>query len=195
MHIRKRKTSRVMARPAAPQKKVYFKKGIYFTISVYKWKCSIFIINDNKKLTDYHVRRNHCSLEHNLPDSPFASPKAAGDATTPFSESPENSNTISSNNNMITGPSLFPTSSSLDIAPFKSCYFQVPRYHVHSHFCLCLNYRCLLLVKSINYNSCGVDLGLPPVTRPSECSTRSPVGLPNHRLMKGKLVNSLSILS
>lgn len=75
------------------------------------------------------------SLEHNLPDSPFASPKAAGDYTTAFSDTagevagkmnaavlPE-----SANNNLISS-SLLPATSTLDMAPFKSCYFQVPRY-------------------------------------------------------------------
>lgn len=75
------------------------------------------------------------SLEHNLPDSPFASPKAAGDFNTAFSndtlEEAEKGSVVSApptNNNMITGPSLFPASSPLDMAPFKSCYFQVPRF-------------------------------------------------------------------
>ncbi|CAI9764997.1 unnamed protein product [Fraxinus pennsylvanica] len=71
------------------------------------------------------------SLEHNLPDSPFASPKAAGDYTTAFSKETGKSDKISvsspANNNLIS-PSLFPASSSLDMAPFKSCYFQVPRF-------------------------------------------------------------------
>ncbi|KAH6765863.1 hypothetical protein C2S52_016846 [Perilla frutescens var. hirtella] len=77
------------------------------------------------------------SLGHNLPDSPFASPKAAGDFTTAFSnnmlDGEKGSSTVvvsapSTSNNLITGPSLFPASSSLDMAPFKSCYFQVPRF-------------------------------------------------------------------
>lgn len=77
------------------------------------------------------------SPEHNLPDSPFASPKAAGDFTTAFStdttsevveKGSVNVTAPSTNNHLITGPSLFPASSSLDMAPFKSCYFQVPRF-------------------------------------------------------------------
>ncbi|KAK4488601.1 hypothetical protein RD792_004367, partial [Penstemon davidsonii] len=71
--------------------------------------------------------------EHNLPDSPFASPKASSDYTTPFSNEAEKGNIVISpsnttNNNLITGSPLFPATSSLDMAPFKSCYFQVPRF-------------------------------------------------------------------
>ncbi|XP_057790019.1 zinc finger CCCH domain-containing protein 53 [Salvia miltiorrhiza] len=72
------------------------------------------------------------SLEHNLPDSPFASPKAGVDLATTFSNEMEKGSAVvsmpSTNNNLITGPSLFPASASLDMAPFKSCYFQVPRF-------------------------------------------------------------------
>ncbi|XP_047981275.1 zinc finger CCCH domain-containing protein 53-like [Salvia hispanica] len=71
------------------------------------------------------------SLEHNLPESPFASPKAGGDLATAFSNhkmEAEKVSATSTNNDLITSPSLFPTSASLDIAPFKSCYFQVPRF-------------------------------------------------------------------
>ncbi|CAA2935721.1 zinc finger CCCH domain-containing 53-like isoform X1 [Olea europaea subsp. europaea] len=71
------------------------------------------------------------SLEHNLPDSPFASPKAAGDSTTAFSRETGEFDKISvsslANNNSISS-SFFPASSSVDVAPFKSCYFQVPRF-------------------------------------------------------------------
>lgn len=75
------------------------------------------------------------SLEHNLPDSPFASPtKAAGDYVSTFSnpsgEAEKNAATISASssaNNLITS-SLLPATSTLDMASFKSCYFQMPRF-------------------------------------------------------------------
>ncbi|KAK9283278.1 hypothetical protein L1049_011514 [Liquidambar formosana] len=76
------------------------------------------------------------SLEHNLPDSPFASPtKADGDYMSAFSnvacEADKNSNALASaasaaNNNLITS-SILPATSTLDMASFKSCYFQMPR--------------------------------------------------------------------
>lgn len=77
------------------------------------------------------------SSEHNLPDSPFASPKASGDYFTAFpndSFDTENNNVGSqpsntSTNNLITGSSLFNGTPSIDMAPFKSCYFQAPRYY------------------------------------------------------------------
>lgn len=98
------------------------------------------------------LHRFERSLEHNLPDSPFASPKAVGDYITAFcndSLEAEKGNVVSApptNNNLITGPSLFPATSSLDMAPFKSCYFQVPRY-VHRRLCL---KHYLFLITSIN---------------------------------------------
>ncbi|XP_077235921.1 zinc finger CCCH domain-containing protein 53-like isoform X3 [Tasmannia lanceolata] len=64
------------------------------------------------------------SLEHNLPDSPFASPtKSIGDS---FSEAVESSSSTSSNN--LIGSSLFPATSTLDMASFKSCFYQMPRF-------------------------------------------------------------------
>ncbi|XP_057495884.1 zinc finger CCCH domain-containing protein 46-like [Actinidia eriantha] len=73
------------------------------------------------------------SLEDNLPDSPFASPKAAKDCTTTFNTAGEAEEiavappTSAANNNLIT-PSLIPPTSSSDMASFKSCYFQGPRF-------------------------------------------------------------------
>ncbi|XP_058225868.1 zinc finger CCCH domain-containing protein 53 isoform X1 [Rhododendron vialii] len=72
-------------------------------------------------------------LEHNLPDSPFASPKATGDYSTAFSDTAAVEAAGKSivvplepaNNHLITS-SLLPATSTLDMAPFKSCYFQVP---------------------------------------------------------------------
>ncbi|XXG52374.1 hypothetical protein AAC387_Pa03g0730 [Persea americana] len=57
-------------------------------------------------------------LEHNLPDSPFASP-TKGDSLSIFSDT-------ASNNSLNT--SLFPANSTLDMASFKSCFFQMPRF-------------------------------------------------------------------
>ncbi|KAG5627589.1 hypothetical protein H5410_012807 [Solanum commersonii] len=76
------------------------------------------------------------SLEHNLPDSPFASPKAVGDFITTFSNEAAGdvdkgaglNASSSANNNMIPSSSLLPATSTLDMTPFKSCYFQVPRF-------------------------------------------------------------------
>ncbi|XP_041995824.1 zinc finger CCCH domain-containing protein 53-like [Salvia splendens] len=83
--------------------------------------------NNSPKQSEYLQE----SLEHNLPESPFASPKAGGDMATAFSNhkmEAEKVSAPSTNNDLITSPSLFPASASLDIAPFKSCYFQVPRF-------------------------------------------------------------------
>ncbi|XP_073149574.1 zinc finger CCCH domain-containing protein 53 [Henckelia pumila] len=75
------------------------------------------------------------SSDHNLPDSPFASSIAAGDCTMAFStggtqtadENGFKATPALKNDNMIAGPTFLP-STSLDVAPFKSCYFQVPRF-------------------------------------------------------------------
>ncbi|KAJ0792631.1 putative transcription factor C3H family [Helianthus annuus] len=72
------------------------------------------------------------SLEHNLPDNLFASPKASGNYQTVFSNddnTPVSSAPLStSNSNLMTSP-LLPASSTLDLASLKSCYFQFPRYN------------------------------------------------------------------
>ncbi|KAF8395800.1 hypothetical protein HHK36_019754 [Tetracentron sinense] len=78
----------------------------------------------------------HESLEHNLPDSPFASPtESIGDHHSFFSSvsgesdrsNPISATSSSANNNLITS-SLMPATSALDIASFKSCFFQMPRF-------------------------------------------------------------------
>ncbi|KAF8403751.1 hypothetical protein HHK36_011855 [Tetracentron sinense] len=78
----------------------------------------------------------HESLEHNLPDSPFASPtKSIGDHLSLFStasvkaqrSNPISAASSSANNNLITS-SILPTTSTLDMASFKSCFFQMPRW-------------------------------------------------------------------
>ncbi|KAI3739239.1 hypothetical protein L2E82_29638 [Cichorium intybus] len=79
------------------------------------------------------------SLEHNLPDNLFASPKASGDYRTVFSNDNEISDKnipvtslpekFSGNGNLITSP-LLPATSTLDLASLKSCYFQFPSSNV-----------------------------------------------------------------
>ncbi|KAL8154317.1 hypothetical protein V2J09_012077 [Rumex salicifolius] len=65
------------------------------------------------------------SLEHNLPDSPFASPtKAAAKNMTTFT----NATHVGSPSSSLLSSSLLPATSTLDLsASFKSCYFQMPR--------------------------------------------------------------------
>nr|XP_043609168.1 zinc finger CCCH domain-containing protein 53 [Erigeron canadensis]XP_043609169.1 zinc finger CCCH domain-containing protein 53 [Erigeron canadensis] len=68
------------------------------------------------------------SLEHNLPDNLFASPKASDECGTFFSN--DDNTPVSSSpscTNLITSP-LLPASSTLDLASLKSCYFQFPRF-------------------------------------------------------------------
>nr|GEX08134.1 zinc finger CCCH domain-containing protein 53-like [Tanacetum cinerariifolium] len=71
------------------------------------------------------------SLEHNLPDNLFASPKASEEYRTVFSNddnAPVSFAPLSStNSNLITSP-LLPAASTLDMASLKSCYFQFPRF-------------------------------------------------------------------
>ncbi|OVA03897.1 RNA recognition motif domain [Macleaya cordata] len=83
----------------------------------------------------------HDSLEHNLPDSPFAS---GGDSSSFFStttaeaeriiaaSSASSSSTLSSssssNHSNVIASSLLPATSTLDMASFKSCFFQMPRF-------------------------------------------------------------------
>ncbi|XAR54415.1 hypothetical protein NMG60_11029531 [Bertholletia excelsa] len=69
------------------------------------------------------------SFEHNLPDSPFASPKITGEFMTAFKEADEaEKNDKSSTNSNIIASSLPPPTSTLDMTSFKSCYFQMPRF-------------------------------------------------------------------
>ncbi|CAA6654530.1 unnamed protein product [Spirodela intermedia] len=86
------------------------------------------------------------SAEHNLPDSPFASPtkcsfagnafsvnSEAAEATSPAAGSPNNnvdgclSNGSNNNGHLITSSLLAP-SSTLDMASFNSCFFPIPRF-------------------------------------------------------------------
>ncbi|KAL6010247.1 hypothetical protein ACLOJK_000678 [Asimina triloba] len=81
------------------------------------------------------------NVEHNLPDNPFSSPtKSMGDAPSFFldqsgSGGSTNSSSISSSNSSspVTSSSLYPASSTLDMASFKSCYFQLPRSQSFLH--------------------------------------------------------------
>lgn len=78
------------------------------------------------------------SLELNLPDSPFASQTRGGarEYMTAFSGGCEAENKASAipipganlTNNNTEGSSFLPASSSLDLPPFNSCYFQMPRF-------------------------------------------------------------------
>ncbi|XP_073278037.1 zinc finger CCCH domain-containing protein 53 [Primulina huaijiensis] len=91
--------------------------------------------SDNGKENFSEERDLQESSDHNLPDSPFASSIAASDCTMAFSnggvetvdENGFNPTPALKNDNLITGPTFLP-STSLDITPFKSCYFQVPRF-------------------------------------------------------------------
>ncbi|KAE8768645.1 Zinc finger CCCH domain-containing protein 22 [Hordeum vulgare] len=68
--------------------------------------------------------------EHNLPDSPFASPTKTKDAATSSAE-PALAGSIISNNSSshLVASSLFPpTPTALELPPYKSCFFQVPRF-------------------------------------------------------------------
>ncbi|URE48620.1 zinc finger CCCH domain-containing protein [Musa troglodytarum] len=78
----------------------------------------------------------HESAEHNLPDSPFASPKKSSVVLDPFSV-PEaeiaaataasvNNSSSSSSNTFLIASTLPPSSSALDMASHKSCFFQMP---------------------------------------------------------------------
>ncbi|GAB4827789.1 hypothetical protein Ancab_034675 [Ancistrocladus abbreviatus] len=68
------------------------------------------------------------SLEHNLPDSPFASPtKGVMEYLTPFSSETESA--PSSVNGNLMASALLPATSTLDMASFKSCFFEMrPRF-------------------------------------------------------------------
>ncbi|ONK62783.1 uncharacterized protein A4U43_C07F8090 [Asparagus officinalis] len=65
------------------------------------------------------------SAEHNLPDSPFASPTKSSFVNDAFSLSNEESSLINSG----IASTLLPPSSPLEnMASFKSCFFQIPRF-------------------------------------------------------------------
>ncbi|GMH15723.1 hypothetical protein Nepgr_017564 [Nepenthes gracilis] len=70
------------------------------------------------------------SLEHDLPDSPFSYPtKGPGEYLIPVSSSAGEAESVTSSaNGSLIASSLLPASSTLDMASFKSCYFQMPRF-------------------------------------------------------------------
>ncbi|KAJ4711549.1 Zinc finger CCCH domain-containing protein 53 [Melia azedarach] len=72
------------------------------------------------------------SLEHNLPDSPFASPtKGSGEYFSAFSNiasGAEKVATSPTNNNLVSSSNLTPANASLDMASFKSFNCQIPRF-------------------------------------------------------------------
>ncbi|KAF5179153.1 Zinc finger ccch domain-containing protein [Thalictrum thalictroides] len=77
----------------------------------------------------------HTGLEHNLPDSPFASPtKSGGDPSffsTAMAVASAPSVSLSSsinNNNLISSSSLLPATSTLDMASYNSRFLQIPRF-------------------------------------------------------------------
>lgn len=77
--------------------------------------------NEEKLKEDTNFQESG-GLEHNLPDNPFASPtKSAGDAFSIFSDA-------SSINHNLSTSSLLPVTSNLDMASFRSCLFQMPRF-------------------------------------------------------------------
>ncbi|XP_054812477.1 zinc finger CCCH domain-containing protein 53-like isoform X2 [Prosopis cineraria] len=92
----------------------------------------------NDKLSSSHEDCNFqecCSLEHNLPDSPFASPtKAAGDYMATFSnggpnEAIDSDGSAASTNSEFGATNAFlPAPSSLDVGSFKSFNCQIPRF-------------------------------------------------------------------
>ncbi|XP_010670370.2 zinc finger CCCH domain-containing protein 53 [Beta vulgaris subsp. vulgaris] len=95
--------------------------------------------NGNAKENPCHEDNNISlpeSLEHNLPDSPFASPKKGGSEymttfagnTAGGSSGVEALSNLAANNTS-KASSFHPGTTALDMAPFKSsCYFQMPRF-------------------------------------------------------------------
>ncbi|CAN6330367.1 unnamed protein product [Urochloa humidicola] len=63
-------------------------------------------------------------VEHILPESPFASPTKA---STDTSTTGQNGNINNSSPHHVAS-SLFPTTSTLELPPYNSCFFQVPRF-------------------------------------------------------------------
>ncbi|KAL6635283.1 hypothetical protein ACP70R_027954 [Stipagrostis hirtigluma subsp. patula] len=62
-------------------------------------------------------------VDHNLPDSPFASPTKASIDTAATAQNGNNNNSPHH-----VASSLFPPTSSLELPPYNSCFFQVPRF-------------------------------------------------------------------
>lgn len=93
----------------------------------------IFLYFLFQKVMYLNLLMNKCSLEHNLPDSPFASPtKAIGDYMAAFNNNGPNETTdsdasASSANSKFSTNTLLPPSSALDMGSFKSYNCQIPR--------------------------------------------------------------------
>ncbi|KAK9122520.1 hypothetical protein Sjap_012122 [Stephania japonica] len=109
-------------------------------------------INGKDDASDHQDCNAQDSLEHNLPDSPFASPTKRGiDTSSPFSITPiESKQTaatspsaapsplatastqppapFSSGENSLIASSLLPATSTLEMASYNSCLFQMPRF-------------------------------------------------------------------
>ncbi|RZR85375.1 hypothetical protein BHM03_00012373 [Ensete ventricosum] len=95
----------------------------------------------DKKESDAEANPNkdsdiHESAEHILPDSPFASPTKSSIALDPFSAAEADiaatsaaivNNGSSSSNAHLSPSTLLPSTSTIDMASYKSCFFQMPR--------------------------------------------------------------------
>lgn len=77
--------------------------------------------HDTSKLEEFELNEN---IEHILPDNLFASPKKSnGDQQTIFS-----SDTVEGNESTaISSTSSLPTTSTLNMSPLKSCFYEMPR--------------------------------------------------------------------
>ncbi|KAI4323475.1 hypothetical protein L6164_023074 [Bauhinia variegata] len=90
--------------------------------------------NGNGKQSSNQVDSDlqECSLEHNLPDSPFASPTKAGNYMAAFSNGPsdaiDSDATAASANSKFGTSTLLPAASTLDMGAFKSFNCQLPRF-------------------------------------------------------------------
>jgi hypothetical protein len=73
------------------------------------------------------LARLNCSgvVEHILPDSPFASPTKASIDT--ITTATAQNGSISNSSPHHVASSLFPAASTLELPPYSSCFFQVPR--------------------------------------------------------------------
>ncbi|KAF9587668.1 hypothetical protein IFM89_004500 [Coptis chinensis] len=93
--------------------------------------------NDAEENFKHGDNNTHVSVEHNLPDNPFASPtKSNADPSgMSFTSAAEVGQSISatlapsspSNNTSLISSLVLPATSTLDMASFKSCYLQMPR--------------------------------------------------------------------
>ncbi|RWV98322.1 hypothetical protein GW17_00038844 [Ensete ventricosum] len=95
----------------------------------------------DKKESDAEANPNkdsdiHESAEHILPDSPFASPTKSSIALDPFSAAEADiaatsaaivNNGSSSSSAHLSPSTLLPSTSTIDMASYKSCFFQMPR--------------------------------------------------------------------